>query len=158
MNGDEVLLCLRKTHPHTPALVITAYPSVELEEKVKSPAYGAMRFLTKPVRPYYLIEAIRSGLNKKTIKRYARKSVETNPAKAKTEEISTRKKRQFEIIALIRKDKDVWTQGMLKRHFGCSKTQIHNDIKELQKIHSNLKRGKTGYLLEEEEKSVHPAG
>lgn len=62
MNGLEFLAEVRKTHPKTPVVLITAFPDLDIALRAINEA-GIEYFLTKPFNPGTVIEVVRSMLS-----------------------------------------------------------------------------------------------
>ncbi len=144
INGDEVLQRLREIHPRAPALFITGFP----EDLLQSPHYHGEVYLTKPVFPEDLERFIMSLLGLPTTeqkqppaeawKPNAGKGITKEKAKPQAKERINRRKRLIEIVRLINKEPDKWTEQRLSGKFGVSRQQIGRDIAELKQMGYDL--------------------
>lgn len=158
IDGDELLLQLRKIHPDIPVLFVTGYPSYELEKKVMSQEYGAYRFLTKPLAPDNMLSILEECFSQSaevSWKQFARKKKTANP---KTKKPLSRKKRRHEILKLIESEDKKWTLGRLSRKYNCSEPQIHRDITALRELDYNIHASQKGYFIPKDEKELPTGG
>lgn len=61
ISGLELAMVIREDRPQIPVILITGYPSEELEKQTRQ--FPKMYFLAKPFRPQQMLAIIRSSLS-----------------------------------------------------------------------------------------------
>jgi FixJ family two-component response regulator len=64
MNGCDLMNWLKKSEPHLPVIVVTAFDEAESREMAEK--YGVLAYLSKPVDPEMLLKLIKHELIKQS--------------------------------------------------------------------------------------------
>lgn len=147
IDGDSLLEIIRQYHSHIPVILLTGYPSRELEKKITRPPYNAGYFLPKPPDPFFLQEIINELIEKHQHKRLI--DGETSSTPERRERSNERKKRLLDIIDLLKQKP--FTLGELKIKFNRSISQLHRDIFELIEIGLPIRSSPKGYYWDHNE-------
>jgi DNA-binding NtrC family response regulator len=58
MTGLDLLSAIRERDPDLPVILVTGNPTAQAEEQSTSTAYGAFKYVVKPLSPFELCETV----------------------------------------------------------------------------------------------------
>ena len=135
-NGDELLLDIRRIRWNLNVVFLTAYPDVELRNKVCFKPYSVCGFLPKscdPKYPDFLMQTAEYHISNQQ----RRQNLPDKPGSGMKDKIVEHKKRLFELTELLKDHPERWTVRGLAIRLGVSKSQIQRDLYTLRKAKPN---------------------